>query len=173
MLRNKARCFHSLPLTVGCLPGTCPGPASNLCPSVFICGFSSPQLNGSGVVGQASSLSAGVPDDKPTHRQPKPSDNDAVPGVLRPVAAFPAWATCRPSRAAFSGAWDDLMLTLRNSVRSVQSGALGIHRRQVACVKGGDRSPHSRASLRKLRFIRRLATRESATTEWIACRAAR
>ena len=58
MLRNKADDFHSSPLTVRCPSGTCPGTASDLCPSVFICGFSSPQLHGFGLNGSLLRASA-------------------------------------------------------------------------------------------------------------------
>ena len=74
-------------------------------------------------------------------------------GVRRPVAAFSAWATCRPSSAAFSGALDNLRLTLRSSLRVEKADASGIHRRQVACIKSCDRSQHSRA-LRAFSFAR-------------------
>ena len=73
-------------------------------------------------------------------------------GVLRPVAAFPAWATCRPSSTAFGGAFDNLVPTLRSSSYATKAGAQGFNRRQVACVKGGDRSPHSRALARRTSF---------------------
>ena len=39
---------------------------------------------------------------------------------------------------------DNLMLTLRSSAREVKKEASGCNRRQVACIKSGDRSPHSR-----------------------------
>ena len=66
-------------------------------------------------------------------------------GVLRPVAAFYAWTTCRPSSTAFSGAPEYLRLRLRKLWRVMGKGLRPVVTGDRSPRgKGGDKSPHSK-----------------------------